>query len=217
MNRIRKTTFLKGRQTAGLTICIAITAALVATINSRSAQAQNQRWCGTDSSGPLGALSALIPQSFPRKQKAGQCGGRVAKLWKACRAHDVCYWNLNVPIETCQARFRPNLVAQCRQAFAQGRRARTDATCEAMFNECARLASTFDFVVGKYDRLTGTAEDARAEARRTVRRLKQLVGAGKIRARRRFAYNRIAHYCARIKVANACDHNRVARIVADEL
>ncbi|MEL7542943.1 MAG: hypothetical protein AAGJ70_04135 [Pseudomonadota bacterium] len=214
---VRKTVCQKRGRFAGAIVCLALAGLIFTVRTAPPAYAEGQRWCGTDSTGPLGALSSLVPQRFPTSRKANQCGGRHAKLWRACRTHDVCYWNLNVPIAACQSRFKPNLITECRRAFVQHRRARTDATCDTMFHKCARLAATFDFVVGKYDRLTGTADDARAEARRTLRRLKQIAGEARVNARGRFARSRIAHYCARIKVANACDHRRVARIVAGEL
>ncbi|MEL6287440.1 MAG: hypothetical protein AAFQ35_01550 [Pseudomonadota bacterium] len=196
--------------------CAVSLAVFLLALTPENASAQ-QRWCGTDAPGIGGALSTLIPQQFPSNPDPAVCGGRVAALWKGCRAHDVCYWHLGVPIDTCHQRISIDLARECRRAFRTNVKRSDAVSCRRQERKCLATAATFAGFVRKYDRLFQTAAAARREARRVLARIRNRIGLAQVSRRRAFINRRIAHHCARIKVANVCDDRRVAARVIAEL
>lgn len=154
-----------------------------------------------------------------------------AQFWRACRAHDICYWTPGVARSVCDDAFFTDLVTECDAAFSPplpvGETSGVKRILKSLTSSdwvvgtcrqnCRDEAALYRDAVGDHEAGEESFHAAQREAAAVLAALGRVLGAGKMSAiTDRLAYL-IGEACYTVNRDGICDVDRAVERIIDRV
>lgn len=184
-------------------------------------------------------LSRLLAQEVwscdERHPESTRGGGRRdlphAGLWRACRAHDICYSTPGTAKSVCDDVLYEDLVTECEAAFSPplsvpdlpfwkgmfNRRYQSDRWVGSCRRYCIVTAKAYRRVFKVFKAGSGPFREAHQEAAKVLGALREALGPGKMSAIEDRLTHLVGEACFTFNDAGVCDTERATRWILDRV